>query len=84
MKSVFAILLLFCAAPVIAQEASCTYTYTQYSRKIVKICRGDLPIPEIHIEDRVALMSGKAKSCVISAEFDRATKKGRVAPAVCK
>ena len=84
MKPMLAISLLFFVASANAEEASCTYTYNQYSRTIVKTCRGDHPVPTLAMQERTALITGRASSCVIAVELDPATKKGRVIPAVCK
>ena len=68
MKPVFAMILLLCAAPAMAEEASCTFTYNKYSRSIVKTCRGNLPV----------------STCVVKVTYDPATRKGEVLPADCK
>ena len=84
MKTLFAIILLSFVAPANAEEASCTHTYNQYSRTVVKTCRGNLPVQNLPPQERAALIAGRVSSCVIAVELDPATKNGRVIPAVCK
>ena len=84
MKPLFATILLFCFASAHAEEASCTYTYNQYSRTIVKTCRGNHPVPSLGVEERTLLIAKNASTCVVKVIFDPATQKREVVPAVCK
>lgn len=83
MKPLLAIVLLLVAAPAVAQEATCTYTYNQYAKRIEKTCRGNVPLPGLSVPERVALQSGTVKVCVVKTALDSATNKLVVPAPVC-
>lgn len=81
MKFLLIALLALIAGPAAAQ-GSCTFVYNTVSKKIESRCQG-VPAAPLGVEERVALISGRVKSCVVAVERVAAKQLQPAAP-VCK
>lgn len=65
-----------------AAQGSCTFVYNTVSKKVESRCQG-IPAAPLGANERIALMTGRVKSCVV--EVERASAKHlKPAPPVCK
>ena len=81
MRLVLTALFALVAGPAAAQ-GSCTFVYNTVSKKIESRCQG-IPAAPLGAEERLALVTGKVKSCVVQVERVSA-KRVKPAPAVCQ
>ena len=66
MRLVLTALFALVAGPAVAQ-GSCTFVYNTVSKKVESRCQG-IPAAPLGTEERLALVTGKVKSCVVEVE----------------